>query len=194
MFFKGPKNDTHHNFTSIDIDKPTTNQLIYEMQLNFTLIDYLRNHHAVSTISAVVSKHLGCSIGADLVKSPRSVLSSAILMAGLFDGKSRLAKRLLAEASSALQSHSVQTVKDSMTLIKNAIAVKKCKLAIEKLLKPTHCKICKEVVDTELLANHSFICFEREVVHEEVIKINKMIIKLSTGIANLKTKLGKLCS
>jgi hypothetical protein len=47
------------------------------------------------------------------------------------------------------------------------------------------------MIELDDMANHSFMCFEKEVIHEEVIKINKMIVKLSISCANLKTKLGR---
>jgi hypothetical protein len=59
---------------------------------------------------------------------------------------------------------------------KNMIVIKKCIEFRKKLLVASKCKICEEETPLESLADHSFKCFARKSLHQELDRINRKII------------------
>jgi hypothetical protein len=59
---------------------------------------------------------------------------------------------------------------------KNMIVIKKCIEFRKKLLVASKCKICEEETPLECLADHSFKCFARKSLHQELDRINRKII------------------
>lgn len=80
----------------------------------------------------------------------------------------------------------------SMKLIfKNYLVMKKCKDISVKVMKQTKCKICEEKVNLDVLADHSFKCFELQSLRGELDQINRMILKIRTTGQKTKAKLRK---
>lgn len=73
--------------------------------------------------------------------------------------------------------------------MKDWVALQRCEAIQNNALKPVHCKMCEEIIEVDVLADHSFACFERQLVYREIAKINKLIVKLSTTCGKLRTKL-----
>ena len=154
-------------------------------------MNMLRSEHATSRLDSVLIKYLGEPISFKPGDQPkRSTLTIANWIAAVSDMKSKKSKIILAECEKLSQENETKIKIEHSKLAKSIRALKKCEKMTKKVLDPVLCKLCMDTVDVRKLANHSFMCFEKKVVHEEVIKINKMIVKLSISCANLKTKLG----
>lgn len=69
---------------------------------------------------------------------------------------------------------------------KNLVVIKKCIEFRKKLLAVSKCKICEEETPLEQLADHSFKCFARKSLHQELDRINRKIIN-KIGAAAKKT-------
>lgn len=69
---------------------------------------------------------------------------------------------------------------------KNLVVIKKCIDFRKKLLAASKCKICEEETPLEQLADHSFKCFARKSLHQELDRINRKIIN-KIGAAAKKT-------
>lgn len=162
-----------------------------ELVLNLYLMNMLKSEYIISQLDTVLIKYLAEPISFKYGDQPkRSTLTIANWIAAASDMKSKKSKIILAECEKLLQENQTKIKIEHSKLAKSIRALKKCESMIEKVLHPVLCKLCMETVEVGKLANHSFMCFEKEIVHEEVIKINKMIVKLSISCANLKTKLG----
>ena len=162
-----------------------------ELLLNLSLMNMLRSEHATSRLDSVLIKYLGEPICFKTGEQPkRSTLTIANWIAAASDMKCKKAKIILAECEKLLLENETKIKSEHSKIAKSIRALKKCEKMTKKVLNPVLCKLCMDTVEVSKLANHSFMCFEKEVVHEEVIKINKMIVKLSISCANLKTKLG----
>lgn len=74
-------------------------------------------------------------------------------------------------------------------VFKNFVALSKCELIQKSALIPVRCKLCEEMIELENMADHSFGCFERQMIYKEIAKINKLIVKLSTQSGKIRTKL-----
>ena len=151
----------------------------------------LTSEHATSRLDSVFVKYLGQPVCFKPGEQPkRSRLAIANWIAAISDMKSKKSKIILAECEKLVQENETKIKLEHSKLAKSIRALKKCEKMTKKLLDPVLCKLCMETVEVRKLANHSFKCFEKEVVHEEVIKINKMIVKISISCVNLKTKIG----
>lgn len=76
---------------------------------------------------------------------------------------------------------------------KNLVVIKKCIEFRKKLLAASKCKICEEETPLEQLADHSFKCFARKSLHQELDRINRKIInKIGAAAKKTHTALRKL--
>lgn len=102
---------------------------------------------------------------------------------------------------SRIENNFLEAVQDNLTIIgtrdqekvrnllKNWVAISKCHNLQNVAMQAVRCKLCEEFVEMEIFADHSFVCFERQLVYREIEKINKLIVKLSTTCGKLRTKL-----
>lgn len=164
-----------------------------EMLLSYAVKDYLTSLQVVKHLDTALGSHLVSKANPDWSRLGRSDIASAIWLADSYTNKSKNMSIIHAECSEALKAISTKLRKERVALLKSYRAIEKCNLGIEKALSPVHCKLCMQLTEIEDLANHTFRCFEKEIVHGEVIMINKRIVKLSTNCANLKTRLGSIC-
>ena len=74
-------------------------------------------------------------------------------------------------------------------LFKNYVVMKKCDNMRGVTTRPVRCRICTDVIDVDLLADHSFQCLETKILRTELDKINRMIIKLKNSCAKVKSKI-----
>lgn len=163
-----------------------------ELILNHFLKDFLKGQQILGQLEIALRSYLGNPINIHGSQTNTSSLISAISLSFINESKSKKSAEILAKCVEVMDQNKLKVKKEHSAFVKSIQAIEKCNNTIAKVLQPVHCKLCKEVVEIGELADHSFMCFEREIVHEEVIKINKMIVKLSIGCANLKTKLRKL--
>lgn len=73
---------------------------------------------------------------------------------------------------------------------KNLLVIKKCIEFRKKVLGSSMCKICEEETPLEGLADHSFKCFARKSLHQELDRINRKIInKIAAAVKKTHTAL-----
>lgn len=101
----------------------------------------------------------------------------------------RLQLKMLNLAKEVLKDQDEDLLRRLRELNKNWVALSKCEILKSLAMADVHCRLCEELFEIEVLADHSFVCFEKQIIYKEVEKINKMIVKLSTTCGKLRSKL-----